>query len=108
VHSPAPPTALDLSHWLDRFGRRANRVTPLAGDVSPRLYFRVTLADGASAVVAWYPPALAERFGTFAETTALLERIGVRVPRILERDADARLMLLEDGGDLAIADLPCG
>jgi aminoglycoside/choline kinase family phosphotransferase len=108
VHPPAPPTALDLTHWLDRFGRRASRVTPLAGDVSPRLYFRVTLAGGASAVVAWYPPALAERFDTFAETTGLLERIGVRVPRILERDADTRLMLLEDGGDLAVADLPCG
>lgn len=104
----APPDEHDLRRWLEGRGRRGAGVSPLAGDVSPRRYFRVELDGDSTAIVAWYPPAIAERFEVYALTTELLEGLGVRVPRILERDAEARLMLLEDAGGLSLADLPYG
>jgi hypothetical protein len=107
VTSSAPPSTAELARWVEQLGRTVVEVAPLAGDVSFRRYFRVGLRHG-SAVLAWYPPELADRFAAFVETTALLEGIGVRVPTILERSDDARFMLLEDGGDLALADLPVG
>jgi N-acetylmuramate 1-kinase len=107
VTSSAPPSTAELAHWVEQLGHTVVEVVPLAGDVSFRRYFRVGLRHG-SAVLAWYPPELADRFAAYVETTALLEGIGVRVPAILERSDDARFMLLEDGGDLALVDLPLG
>jgi hypothetical protein len=102
-----PPAIDELARWVARSGRDVASMTPLAGDVSPRRYFRVGLRDGGTVILAWYPPEQSDRFEAFLATSSVLEQIGVRAPRVLERDAQAWLMLLEDGGRVALADLPC-
>lgn len=88
-----------LRRWLAASGESAARITPLAGDVSARRYFRVRLADGTSRVAAVYPPELAAAQRRFRRAAALLERAGVRVPRIERDDPAAGLALLEDLGE---------
>jgi aminoglycoside/choline kinase family phosphotransferase len=81
--------------------------TPLAGGLSPRRFIRVKLAGGESAVVMVVPPETPDR--TFAldhgrewpflELRALLESIGVRVPRLLGAATGLGLLLVEDLGE---------
>jgi aminoglycoside/choline kinase family phosphotransferase len=81
--------------------------TALAGGLSPRSFIRVKLGNGESAVVMVVPPETPDR--TFAldhgrewpflELRALLERIGVRVPRLLGAATGQGLLLVEDLGE---------
>ncbi|MFL6231544.1 MAG: phosphotransferase [Thermoanaerobaculia bacterium] len=73
-------------------------IQPLAGDVSPRRYFRVVLADGATAILANYPEEVRPACGRFLRTSAILESAGVRVPRVLAGDCAEGWMLVEDLG----------
>jgi N-acetylmuramate 1-kinase len=73
-------------------------IQPLAGDVSPRRYFRVVLADGATAILANYPEEVRPACGRFLRTTAILDAAGVRVPRVLAGDCEEGWMLVEDLG----------
>ncbi len=69
----------------------------MAGDVSRRSYFRLSLAAG-PAVLALYPPDLAAGCTRYLATTGLLAGAGVRVPRVLDQDCRAGWTLLEDLG----------
>lgn len=73
-------------------------IQPLTGDVSPRRYFRVVLADGATAILANYPEEVRPACGKFRRTSAILEGAGVRVPRVLAGDCEEGWMLVEDLG----------
>jgi aminoglycoside/choline kinase family phosphotransferase len=73
-------------------------IQPLTGDVSPRRYFRVVLADGATAILANYPEEVRPACERFLRTTAILGAAGVRVPRVLAGDCEAGWMLVEDLG----------
>jgi aminoglycoside/choline kinase family phosphotransferase len=73
-------------------------IQPLPGDVSPRRYFRVVLADGTSAILANYPEEVRSTCARFLRTTEILGAAGVRVPRVLAGDCDEGWMLLEDLG----------
>jgi aminoglycoside/choline kinase family phosphotransferase len=73
-------------------------IQPLTGDVSPRRYFRVVLADGATAILANYPEEVRPACGRFLRTTAILDAAGVRVPRVLAGDCEEGWMLVEDLG----------
>ncbi|MFL6196848.1 MAG: phosphotransferase [Thermoanaerobaculia bacterium] len=79
-------------------------IQPLPGDVSPRRYFRVSFEDGASAILATYPPPVRESCPRFLKTTALLEAAGVRVPRVLSSDCGEGWMLVEDLGPDTLGD----
>ncbi len=97
------PSAADIGQWLDRLGRPASHLEPLAGDVSARRYLRAECA-GRTLIVAVYPPALRDACGRFLVTTDLLGEAGLRVPAILEADCGAGLMLLEDLGPHTLYD----
>lgn len=88
-----------LLEWLRRRGRPVDRVAALAGDVSVRRYSRVHYRDGGRAIAALYPETAREACQRYRRTTAWLEGIAVRVPRILEADCERGLMLLEDVGE---------
>ena len=94
----------ELEAWLTSTGLGAREVQPLTGDVSPRRYFRVQLADGASAILATYPPEVHGVCPRFLATTEILRQAGVRVPAVLAGDCDAGWMLVEDLGLCTLAD----
>jgi len=93
----------ELAAWLAA-SAVSREVRPLPGDVSPRRYYRVTLGDGASAILATYPPEMRDTCPRFLHTTSLLEAAGVRVPRVLESDCEAGWMLVEDLGPETLGD----
>lgn len=89
---------LRLRRWLARDELKGAQLEPLRGDVSLRRYARLRLSEGGSIVAAVYPDELRDTFFRFTATTALLADERVPVPRILEGDAEAGIMLLEDAG----------
>jgi aminoglycoside/choline kinase family phosphotransferase len=94
-----------LDEWLASVGFEVRSARPLAGDVSPRRYERLTAADGSTAVVAIYPPELRAACCRFARSTEILAGAAVPVPRVLAADCERGWMLLEDLGELTLADL---
>jgi len=95
----------DRSAWLAQHGFAAVALEPMPGDVSPRRYLRVRAAGGSTAILALYPEPGRDSCTRFTATTALLERAGVRVPRILATDRERGVMLLEDLGPRTLYDL---
>ena len=74
----------------------------IAGDASPRKYYRVVCPGGQAAKARSYVAVDApstEKTPEFLRIRALLERGGVRVPALVAANADAGFMLLEDLGD---------
>jgi len=90
--------------WLAQQEQAAGDLTELTGDVSLRRYFRLTTDDG-TAIVATYPPEMRAACRNFLETTRLLSRVGVRVPRVLATDCEQGMTLLEDLGSDTLYDL---
>ena len=78
-------------------GRPALTLERASADAGFRSYWRATGTGGASLVVMDSPPAL-EDVRPWLRMHDLLERGGVRVPRVLARDADHGFLLLEDLG----------
>jgi aminoglycoside/choline kinase family phosphotransferase len=107
----AGPSGLDA--WRLAAGAAGNpvaEVQALAGDVSPRRYFRIVFpagaagAAGGTAILATYPAELRETCARFLRTTASLAAAGIRVPRVLGSDCQAGWMLVEDLGPLTLGD----
>ncbi|HEV8581675.1 MAG TPA: phosphotransferase [Thermoanaerobaculia bacterium] len=94
----------ELEAWLGSAGFEPREIQPLSGDVSPRRYFRAVFADGGTAIIATYPPAVRETCTRFLRTTALLADGGVRVPRVLASDCEAGWMVVEDLGPQALGE----
>jgi N-acetylmuramate 1-kinase len=115
--SPSIVDAGRLAAWLAAGGWRLQSLEALPGDLSPRRYSRLALADGSSAILASYPepgpepepgqgvPGARNGCERFLATSGLLEGAGVRVPRILAADCQRGWMLLEDLGPCTLADL---
>ena len=103
--SPAQELERRLAAWLARSGHGAVEISPLAGDVSARRYFRVREHRGGTLVAAVYPPELAAAQRRFARAAEMLERAGVRVPGILVDDVEAGFSLLEDLGAATLYEL---
>ncbi|MDO8863887.1 phosphotransferase [Haliea sp. E1-2-M8] len=82
---------------LDQPPTRAAVLLPVAGDASNRRYFRLQLPG--RAVIAVVAPPATEKNAEFLAIRQLLERAGVRVPRLLAADLEQGFMLLEDLGD---------
>jgi aminoglycoside/choline kinase family phosphotransferase len=83
--------------FLDRAGWGGAEILPLAGDASFRRYFRVVGPDG-TAVLMDAPP-LHEDSRPFLAVADHLHQLGFAAPRILARDLEEGLILLEDFGD---------
>ncbi|WP_174275047.1 aminoglycoside phosphotransferase family protein [Sphingomonas bacterium] len=96
-----PPEAAPA--FLARAGWGDARVEPLAGDASFRRYFRAR-APGRSAVLMDAPPQH-EDSRPFIAVTEHLQALGFAAPRILARDLEQGLILLEDFGDARMAEV---
>lgn len=85
----------------------AYELLPLTGGASPRRFLRVSYGAGQRAVLMIVPPDTPDvafardrgRSWPFLELRALLESRSVRVPRLLQADTDAGLLLVEDLGE---------
>lgn len=78
-------------------------LTPLAGDASLRRYDRLRRASGGSAVLMDWPRGTGGDIGPFCRIAQHLLSLGLSAPRLLNQDADAGFLLLEDLGDALFA-----
>jgi len=90
-----PPAS--APEFLERAGWGGAVITPLAGDASFRRYFRILGPDGNAVLMDAPPPH--EDTRPFLAVADHLHQHGFAAPRILARDTDAGLVLLEDFGD---------
>ena len=93
-----PPAAAPA--FLARAGWAHAAIVPLAGDASFRRYFRVL--DGARRAVLMDAPPPHEDPRPFIAIAEHLVGQGFAAPRILARDLDEGLVLIEDFGDLRV------
>lgn len=99
------PADEGLGEWLAGARFEVRETRPLAGDVSPRRYARLTAMDGSTAILARYPAEVREACDRFARSTALLADAGVPVPRVLAAGCGRGWMLVQDLGERTLADL---
>ncbi|WP_265587916.1 aminoglycoside phosphotransferase family protein [Sphingomicrobium arenosum] len=95
-----PPTLAPA--FLDAAGWGGAEILPLAGDASFRRYFRVVHPEQGRGVLMDAPPEH-EDSRPFIAIAEHLDAQGLRAPRILHRDLEAGLLLLEDFGDRRVA-----
>lgn len=88
----------NLQAWLAAAGFPLRDSQPLTGDVSLRRYTRLVSSDGATAILASYPPEMRATCSRFLLTGELLRQAGVPVPQVLACSCDEGWMLLEDLG----------
>lgn len=86
-----------IEAFLAAAGWREASRRPLVGDASTRRYERLCRASGARALLMDSGPIPVDRW---LDVRAWLEAAGVRVPAVLAAEPDARLVLIEDLGDL--------
>ena len=98
------PDPTVLNPWLASLGYEVHGATSLAGDVSPRKYFRLDLGRDEPAILAYYPPDAREACSRFRATTELLQGAAVPVPEILGSNCASGFMLLEDLGSSTLYD----
>lgn len=98
LETPDAERIAELHDWLRQEGEPARAVEPLAGDLSPRRYFRVTLERGRTEIAVWYPADLREVEERFLRARDLLADCGVRVPGLRCRCPELGWVLLEDLG----------
>ncbi len=94
--SMIPPAG--AGSFLESAGWAGADILPLAGDASFRRYFRIV--DGARCAVLMDAPPPHEDPRPFIHVAEYLEGIGLRAPRILARDLEQGLLLIEDFGSV--------
>src|SRR5436190_16094673 len=97
-----PPLPDDAAAFLTECVGEGWTARALAGDVSVRRYFRVTLPDRTTRVLAYYPPEVRAQLRTFLEAYHAVWPRG-RIPEVL-RYSDAAV-LQRDVGDRTLYDL---
>jgi len=90
-----PPAS--ASPFLAENGWEGAEIRPLAGDASFRRYFRVQKGDETAVLMDAPPPHEDPR--PFVATAEWLVGAGLSAPRILARDLDQGLLLIDDFGD---------
>jgi N-acetylmuramate 1-kinase len=95
----------ELAAWLAACGLLPLQIQPLPGDVSPRRYYRLELAGGATAILAAYPAEQVSTCRRFLATTELLAGVGVRVPAVVAQACDRGWTVMEDLGATTLYDL---
>ena len=94
--SMIPPAG--AGSFLAAAGWAGAEIVPLAGDASFRRYFRVVDGDRTAVLMDAPPPHEDPR--PFIHIAEYLHGIGLRAPRILARDLDEGLLLIEDFGSV--------
>jgi N-acetylmuramate 1-kinase len=107
---------LDLQDLRDLIARATGlapeRIDPMPGGASTRRFFRVTLANGATAVAMFVPDlalsdevdkSAAARRWPYLEVRDLLQSRGVRVPALIADGTSRGWTLVEDLGDETVA-----
>jgi aminoglycoside/choline kinase family phosphotransferase len=92
-----PPAAPD---FLAAHGWAGAEIRPLAGDASFRRYFRVVDGDRRCVLMEAPPPHEDPR--PFVAAAEWLVEAGLSAPRILARDLDRGLLLIDDFGDVRL------
>ena len=80
----------------------AVRVVPLTGDASDRKYFRLLSKEGPTQVLSLYPGPFDYDAMPFVNVAALLARMPVPIPEILDHADDLGIIVLEDLGDVTL------
>jgi aminoglycoside/choline kinase family phosphotransferase len=93
-----------VREYLDRTTDAAAsiRVVPLTGDASDRKYFRLLSQDEPSRVLSLYPGSFDYATMPFVNVAALLERMPVPIPTILDHADDLGVIVLQDLGDVTL------
>ena len=87
-----------IEDWLARLHpQRSFTLAPASADASFRRYFRVSFADGATAIVMDAPPAR-EDVRPWLHVQALFHEAGTHVPEVLATDLEHGYLLLSDLG----------
>ena len=97
-----------LRQFAREAGWDASLLRPLAGDASPRRYYRLGPANAPPAhraVLMDDAAGGAQAVGRFAALAQHLVALGFRAPRVLETDLARGILLLEDLGDDLLAGL---
>ena len=105
MNTDTPTAPAELREWLDRrmpSGCQGYDLTLVAGDASPRQYWRVLwhceeMGSGHSAMAVVSPST--EKNPEFLQVRALLESASIRVPHLLDADVKRGFLLLEDLGN---------
>ncbi len=98
------PDPTVLTPWLTSLGSEVQGAESLAGDVSPRKYYRLDLGEEETAILACYPSQIRDACTRFIATAGLLQSASVPVPAILGSNCVAGFMLLEDLGTVTLYD----
>jgi aminoglycoside/choline kinase family phosphotransferase len=101
---PGNATTRDRVHeYLERTASaQTSRAVPLTGDASDRKYFRLLSQDEPSRVLSLYPGAFEYATMPFVNVAALLSRMPVPIPEILDHADDLGIIVLEDLGDVTL------
>jgi aminoglycoside/choline kinase family phosphotransferase len=91
------PAFLNQAGWTDA------QILPLAGDASFRRYFRVVRPGGTAVLMDAPPPH--EDVRPFLTVADHLHRLGFAAPKVLARNIDEGLILLEDFGDARMREM---
>lgn len=94
---PAAARQAALAAFLAGRGWGAEAAVPFAADASFRSYYRVRRGRRRAVVMDAPPPQ--ENVAAFAEIAALLRKLGLSAPKILDEDRRQGFLLLEDFGD---------
>lgn len=91
------PPAIDLARRA--IGPRV-RVVEIAGDASTRRFYRLT--NGSKSVILMEHPGPLDDASPFYSNLRVMTAIGAPVPRLLDRDDAAGLVLVEDLGEITL------
>ena len=102
THQP-PASGERVATYLERTGApRGVQLHELPGDASTRRYVRVTAPSGHSQMLLVHPEPIDADSLPFLNVARLLDRMGVRVPRVIRCEADLGIVELQDLGDLTL------
>jgi len=96
------PSDLETQQRLRTFQdaeNRPERIVPLMGDASTRLYFRAFYSSGRTAIIMMMPSAGRGEEESFLQIREFLADRGLPVPRLYEHDHGLGIVALEDLGD---------
>ncbi len=88
-----------LADFAARMGWQEATWVTVAGDASNRRYMRLTRPEGETAILMDAPPDRGEDVRPFIRIAEYLCAQGLSAPRILHRDTEAGMLLIEDLGD---------
>jgi aminoglycoside/choline kinase family phosphotransferase len=97
--------AEQVAEFLGRNGWAGAATQPMAGDLSPRRYLRLTKSDGSRAILMDADPAVDPSTPAYLAMTKWLAALDLSVPDVLGARENDGLLLLEDFGDAKLTGL---